>query len=69
MGAISSPEPGKRYEVDGMRCKFYRDSVDNCGLCQKVCSFSTGHSEAEGGPLAAIGALQNAHTDASGEDQ
>lgn len=58
--AISPPRPGKRYEVDGMRCKFYRDRVDNCGLCQKVCSFATGHSEATGGPLAAVRPLQNA---------
>jgi epoxyqueuosine reductase QueG len=69
VGAISAPAPGKRYEVDGMRCKFYRDSVDNCGLCQKVCSFSTGHSEAKGGPLGAVGAFQSSHTGAIGEGQ
>lgn len=51
--AISIPGPGKRYDVDGMRCKFYRDRVDNCGLCQKICSYSTGHSEAKDGPLSA----------------
>jgi epoxyqueuosine reductase QueG len=69
VGAISAPGPGKRYDVDGMRCKFYRDSVDNCGLCQKVCSFSTGHSEAKGGPLGAVGAFQSSHTGAIGEGQ
>jgi epoxyqueuosine reductase QueG len=53
VGAIASPAPGERYKVDGMRCKFYRDKVDNCGLCQKVCSYATGHSENTGGPLAA----------------
>ncbi|MGC6499001.1 MAG: 4Fe-4S dicluster domain-containing protein [Henriciella sp.] len=51
VGAISSPGPGMRYEVDGMRCKFYRDNVDNCGLCQKACSSATRHSEASGPPL------------------
>ena len=51
--AISSPSPGERYKVDAMRCKFYREKVDNCGLCQKVCSYATGHSENTGGPLAA----------------
>lgn len=53
VGAISSPGPGKRYQVDGARCKFYRDRVDNCGLCQKACSFATRHSEAGGPPLTA----------------
>lgn len=53
IGAISSPGPGKRYEVDGMACKFYRDRFDNCGLCQKICSYATGHSEVSGGPLVA----------------
>lgn len=53
IGAISSPGPGKRYEIDGMACKFYRDRFDNCGLCQKVCSYATGHSEVSGGPLVA----------------
>jgi epoxyqueuosine reductase QueG len=53
VGAISSPGPGQRYEVDGMRCKMYRDTVDNCGLCQKVCSYSTHHSEIQDGPLVA----------------
>jgi len=61
VGAISAPVPGKRYEVDGMRCKFYRDRVDNCGLCQKVCSFATGHSEASGAPLTAVRSLREAH--------
>ena len=53
VGAISSPGPGRRYEVDGMRCKMYRDMVDNCGLYQKVCSYSTHHSEIGDGPLVA----------------
>jgi epoxyqueuosine reductase QueG len=69
VGAISAPAPGKRYEIDGMRCKFYRDRVDNCGLCQKVCSFATGHSEASGGPLAAVGALRDAHAAELERDQ
>ncbi|MCW5760722.1 MAG: epoxyqueuosine reductase [Phenylobacterium sp.] len=53
VGAISSPGPGQRYQVDGLRCKMYRDTVDNCGLCQKVCSYSTHHSEIGDGPLVA----------------
>lgn len=53
IGAISSPGPGRRYEVDGARCKFYRDYVDNCGLCQKACSVATRHSETSGPPLSA----------------
>lgn len=53
VGAISSPGPGLRYEVDAARCKFYRDYVDNCGLCQKACSFATRHSETVGPPLTA----------------
>ncbi|MCP3992190.1 MAG: epoxyqueuosine reductase [Actinomycetia bacterium] len=57
--AISAPIPGKRYEVDGARCKFYRDRIDNCGLCLKACSYATGHSEV-GGPLAAAGSLDRA---------
>jgi epoxyqueuosine reductase QueG len=69
VGAISPARPGKRYEVDGMRCKFYRDRVDNCGLCQKVCSFATGHSEATGGPLAAVRPLQDARAEAIVEDR
>jgi epoxyqueuosine reductase QueG len=51
--AIAAPTPGKRYEIDAARCKFYRDRVDNCGLCLKACSYATGHSEVAGGPLAA----------------
>jgi epoxyqueuosine reductase QueG len=66
VGAISSPGPVKRYEIDGMRCKFYRERVDNCGLCQKVCTYATGHSETTGGPLAATEALENANTNADG---
>lgn len=53
VGAIKSPGPGMRYEVDGMRCKFYRDTVDNCGLCQKACSVATRHAETSGPPLGA----------------
>lgn len=53
VSAISAPGPGKRYEIDGARCKFYRDRVDNCGLCQKACSFATRHSETGGPPLTA----------------
>ena len=56
--AISSPAPGERYRVDAMRCKFYREKVDNCGLCQKVCSYATGHSENNDGPLVANAAFQ-----------
>ena len=56
--AISSPAPGERYRVDAMRCKFYREKVDNCGLCQKVCSYATGHSENTDGPLVANAAFQ-----------
>jgi len=69
VGAISPPGPGKRYEIDGMRCKFYRERVDNCGLCQKVCSFATGHSETTGSPLAAALALQNTNADRIGDEQ
>ena len=58
--AISSPTPGERYKVDAMRCKFYRDRVDNCGLCQKVCSYATGHSENTDGPLVANTDFQSA---------
>ncbi|MGI9288670.1 MAG: 4Fe-4S dicluster domain-containing protein, partial [Pseudomonadales bacterium] len=53
VGAIASPAPGERYQINAMQCKFYREKVDNCGLCQKVCSYSTGHSETTGGPLVA----------------
>jgi len=53
VGAIAAPGPNRRYEVDGMKCKMYRDMVDNCGLCQKVCSYSTHHSEIGDGPLVA----------------
>lgn len=53
VGAISAPGPGRRYEVDGMRCKMYRDMVDNCGLCQKVCSYSTHHAETRDGSVVA----------------
>ncbi|MEO0435344.1 MAG: 4Fe-4S dicluster domain-containing protein [Pseudomonadota bacterium] len=74
VGAISAPAPGERYKIDAMRCKFYRDNVDNCGLCQKACSQATGHSEANGGPLAADALFQDAvsaasHHEAWGRDQ
>jgi epoxyqueuosine reductase QueG len=68
VGAIASPEPGLRYQIDGMRCKFYRDRVDNCGLCQKVCSYATGHSENSGGPLSANTLFQEAVSAASHHD-
>jgi epoxyqueuosine reductase QueG len=51
VGAIAAPAPGERYKIDAARCKFYRERVDNCGLCQKVCSYSTGHSETTDDPL------------------
>lgn len=51
VGAISSMGPGLRYEVDAARCKFYRETVDNCGLCQKICSVATRHAETSGPPL------------------
>jgi epoxyqueuosine reductase QueG len=66
--AIASPAPGERYRVDAMRCKFYRDKVDNCGLCQKVCSYATGHSENSGGPLAANPMFQDAVSAAAHHD-
>ena len=62
VGAISSPGPGERYNVDLMRCKFYRDTVDNCGLCQKACSVATRHSETVTPPL-------SAHADAPGMEE
>ncbi len=62
--AISAPGPLKRYEVDGARCKFYRDRLDDCGLCLKACSYATGHSEVAGGPLAAVRAAEESHPDA-----
>jgi epoxyqueuosine reductase QueG len=69
VGAISPPAPGKRYAVDGMRCKFYRDRVDNCGLCQKACSYATGHSETTGGPLVALRSSQMGHAGAIGAER
>ncbi|MGB1159360.1 MAG: 4Fe-4S dicluster domain-containing protein [Porticoccaceae bacterium] len=63
VGAIASPVPGARYQIDAMRCKFYREKFDNCGLCQKVCSYATGHSETTGGPLIASDAFQHAQAD------
>lgn len=65
VGAISSPVPGKRYQVDAMRCKFYRNNFDNCGLCQKVCSYSTGHSETTDGPVIATEAFEHSRADFS----
>ncbi len=63
VGAISSPAPGARYQIDAMRCKFYREKFDNCGLCQKVCSYATGHSETTGGPIIASDAFQQSLAD------
>jgi epoxyqueuosine reductase QueG len=63
VGAISSPVPGARYQVDAMRCKFYREKVDNCGLCQKICSYATGHSETTDGPVIATDAFQQSLAD------
>ena len=60
VSAIASPEPGERYRINGATCKFYRERVDNCGLCQKVCSYATGHSEISDGPLAADTLFQDA---------
>lgn len=46
--AIKHPDDtGKLYEVDLMRCKFYRNNVDNCGLCMKVCGVATSEGEEE----------------------
>jgi|TARA_B110000977_G_scaffold165125_2_gene212092 epoxyqueuosine reductase QueG len=63
VGAISSPVPGARYQIDAMRCKFYREKFDNCGLCQKICSYATGHSETTGGPIIATDAFQQSRGD------
>ena len=67
VGAIASPVPGSRYQIDAMRCKFYREKFDNCGLCQKACSYATGHSENTGGPLAADPSFQEALSSALNE--
>ncbi len=53
VGAISMPAANRRYQVAADKCKFYRERIDNCGMCQKACSYATGHSEATGGPLIA----------------
>ena len=53
VGAIEIPPNNRRYKINAATCKFYRDKVDNCGLCQKVCSYATGHSEVTSGPLVA----------------
>ena len=46
--AIKHPdETGKLYDVDLMRCKFYRNNADNCGLCMKVCGVATSEGEEE----------------------
>ena len=68
VGAISSPVPGTRYQIDAMRCKFYRNTVDNCGLCQKICSYATGHSETTGGPIIATDAFHQSLADFSRVD-
>jgi epoxyqueuosine reductase len=51
--AIKHPdESGKLYEVDTMRCKFFRikmleKEMGNCGLCMKVCGVATSEGEEE----------------------
>lgn len=35
------------YAVDMLRCKYYRNNVDNCGLCMKVCGVATSEGEEE----------------------
>jgi len=68
VNAISRPAPGERYKIDAARCKFYRDRIDNCGLCQKVCSYATGHSENTSGPLQADTLFQDAVSAAAHHD-
>lgn len=68
VGAIASPSPGARYQVDAMRCKFYREKFDNCGLCQKVCSYATGHSETTDGPIITRDAFPQSLADSSQSD-
>lgn len=69
VGAIASPNPTERYKIEAATCKFYRERVDNCGLCQKVCSYATGHSENSGGPLAADTSFQESVSNAAYIDQ
>jgi len=51
--AIKHPdETGKLYEVDAMRCKFFRNNTERlymgtCGLCMKVCDVATSEGEEE----------------------
>jgi epoxyqueuosine reductase QueG len=51
--AIKHPdETGKLYEVDAMRCKFFRNRTEQiemgtCGLCMKVCDVATSEGEEE----------------------
>ena len=51
--AIKHPdETGKLYEVDAMRCKFFRNKTEQlemgtCGLCMKVCGVATSEGEEE----------------------
>lgn len=53
VNAIKHPdESGKLYEVDAMRCKFFRNNTQrlemgNCGLCMKVCDVATSEGEEE----------------------
>ncbi len=68
VNAISRPGPGERYKIDAMRCKYYRDTIDNCGLCQKICSYATGHSENTGGPLHADSLFRDAVSAAGHHD-
>lgn len=58
VGAIQLPPNNRRYAIAGDRCKFYRERIDNCGMCQKICSYATGHSETTGGPLRANAEFQ-----------
>ena len=67
VGAIAMPAANRRYQIAADKCKFYRERIDNCGLCQKVCSYATGHSEATGGPLASDPDFQHSVTSFSSE--
>ncbi len=67
VGAIAMPAANRRYQIAADKCKFYRERFDNCGLCQKVCSYATGHSEATGGPLASDPDFQRSVTSFSSE--
>ena len=53
VNAIKHPDDtGKLYEVDAMRCKFFRNKTEQiemgtCGLCMKVCDVATSEGEEE----------------------